>query len=160
MTQSVYLTTARATQALELAEPSILKLLQTVGSRKSLHIVILGSDGEILLEKSVGPDADADKERLATCIHIARSKAQIHFRTGRPSAEIQSRSPGSLRVGDTIWGGSASHEGIIAAASGIQGFYDEAIAGIVASILWGLCMEAQAKYMAQSDKSPIYKNSL
>jgi hypothetical protein len=88
---------------------------------------------------------------------VARAKAAIHFRTGRPSAEIQARHAHSLLVGDTIWGGSASYEGIIVAVSGIQAFYDEAIAAMIAAILWGLCVDAQQAYVAKPDRSTIYK---
>ena len=116
----------------------------------------MGIDGGFLFERSVGPDIETDK-RLPTCVEIARSKGQIHFRTGRPSAEIQARRPGSLTVGDTVHGGSAEHEGIIVAASGVQGFYDESIAAIVAAILWGLCREAQTAHMESKDRGSHYK---
>src|SRR6185369_16625285 len=101
MSQSVYLNAARAQQALSLAEPTILRLMQTVTNKKALHIVILGHDGEVLHEADVGPD----RERLLHCTDVARGKARIHFRTGRPSLEIQARRPNALIVGDTIWGG-------------------------------------------------------
>ena len=157
MSEPVYLTAARARQAIELATPSIVKMMETVASRKMLHLVVLGIDGKVLYEQTVGPDAAADPQRTAACTEIARSKAQIHFRTGRPAAEIQARRPHTLLVQDTIWGGSAAHEGIIVAASGVQGYFDESMSAMVAAILWGLCMDAQAAYMAKSDKSTIYK---
>jgi hypothetical protein len=160
MSDSVYLTKARAEQALALAEPTILELMKTVASRKALHVVILGVDGQVLHERSIGPDVEADQKRLVTCIEIARSKARIHFRTGRPAAEVQARRPHALLVGDTIWGGSASHEGIIVAASGVQGYYDESISGMVAAIFWGLCMDAQAAYMGKPEKATIYKDTV
>jgi hypothetical protein len=158
MAEAVYLTKARAQRALELAEPSIVALMQSVTSKKAVHVIILGVDGTIIHEQNIGPDAEADKQRLVTSTEVARSKAQIHFRTGRPSAEVQSRRPHSLLVGDTIWGGSADHEGIIVACSGVQGFYDETICGIVASILWGLCVDAQSAHMGKPDKTSHYKN--
>jgi hypothetical protein len=160
MSEAVYLNKARAEQAIASALPTILHLMQTVVNRKALHIVILGVDGNILYEQSVGPDVEADRQRLATCTEIARSKAQIHFRTGRPAGEIQSRRPHALLVGDTIWGGGASYEGIIVAASGVQGYFDETISGIVAAILWGLCVHAQAAHMAKADKPSIYQNPI
>jgi hypothetical protein len=162
MPDAVYLNKSRARHAIELAEPTILKMMQTVTNHKALHIVIVGVDGQILHEQSVGPDVgrEPDPQRMAGCVEIARSKAQIHFRTGRPSAEIQARRPGSLLVGDTVYGGSAEHEGIIVAVSGVQGFYDESIAGTVASILWGLCMEAQTAHMARKDKGTHYGEAL
>ena len=88
---------------------------------------------------------------------VARGKARLHFRTGKPSLEVQSRRPHILEVGDTIWGGSADHEGLIVAASGVQSCYDEAICAIVAAILWGLCVDAQTKHLAKPDKTPLYK---
>ncbi len=157
MPESVYLSKARAKQAIELAIPSIHQLMLTVTNKKALHVVILGVDGQILHEEDVGQDVDKHQDMLKVCTEIARSKAQIHFRSGRPSAEFQARRAHSLMVGDTIWGGSAEHEGIIVAASGVQGYYDETIAGMVASILWGLCQDAQTAYMSKPDKSPIYK---
>jgi hypothetical protein len=159
MAQSVYLTPPRAQRAIELAEPTILKMMQTVTNSKIVHLVVMGIEGEILFERSVGPDIETDK-RLAVCIEIARSKAQLHFRTGRPSAEIQARRPGSLTVGDTVHGGSAEHEGIIVGASGVQGFYDESIAAIVAAILWGLCREAQTAHMESANRGSHYKQQI
>ena len=157
MSQAVYLTAARAQQALQLAEPTILHMMQTVTNKKALHIVILGLDGEVLHEADLGPDVANDRERLAQCTDVARGKARIHFRTGRPSLEIQARRPHALIVGDTIWGGSASHEGLIVAASGVQSSFDEAISAMVAAILWALCVEAQIAHLASPAKTPIYK---
>jgi len=156
MPQAVYLTVARAKQAVELAEPTILQMMQTVANQKAVHVVVVGLEGGILFEKSVGPEAAAGGERLATCVEIARGKARIHFRTGRPSAEVHARRPHALEIGDTIHGGSAEHEGIIVAASGVQGFYDESISAIVAAILWGLCKDAHTTYMATAEKGPHY----
>ena len=135
MPEAVYLTKARAEKAFALAEPTILKMMETVANKKAIHAVVLGIDGEVLHEASLGPNVEADAERLATCKVVARGKAAIHFRTGRPAAEIQARRPNTLIVGDTIWGGSASYEDVIVAVSGIQGFFDESIAGMIAAIL-------------------------
>lgn len=160
MAEAVYLTKARAQQAVALAEPSIFKLFETVANNKHVHLVILAADGSILHEADIGSDGGKDPDRVNRTTNISRAKAQIHFRTGRPSAEIQARRPGALLVGDTIWGGSAEHEGIIVAASGIQGYFDETICGMVAAILWGLCVDAQTALMARTDKTPIYKAPL
>ena len=63
-------------------------------------------------------------------------------------------------VGDTIHGGSAAYEGIVVAASGVQGYFDEAISGMVAAILWGLCMDAQAAYMGKADRKTFYEGAV
>ena len=93
MSQAVYLNAARAQQALALAEPTIFKLMETMANHKAIHIVILGIDGEILHEADIGPDVEAEKDMLARCKEVARGKARIHFRTGRPSLEVQARRP-------------------------------------------------------------------
>jgi hypothetical protein len=157
MSKSVYLTKARAQQAIDLAVPSVNRIFDTVANNKHVHVVILAHDGGILLEADLGPDAGKDSARTARTTDISRSKAEIHFRTGRPSLEIQARRPHALLVGDTIWGGSADHEGIIVAASGVQSYFDETICGIIAAILWGLCADAQTLHMAKPDKTPLYK---
>ncbi len=157
MSESVYLTRARAEQALTLAEPAIHKLFDTVARPKHVHLVILAADGTILLETDLGPDAGKDPARIAHTTAISRGKAQLHFRTGRPSLTAQARMPHVLQVGDTIYGGSSDHEGIIVAASGVQSCFDETISAIVAAILWGLCSDAQTRYMAQPDKAVLYQ---
>ena len=160
MSEAVYLTKARAQQAFALAEPTILKMMQTVTNKKAMHIVALALDGSVLHEASIGPDVEADAVRLATCKDVAKAKAQIHYRNGRPSLEIQARRPHTLVVGDTIWGGSGSYEGVIVAASGVQSCYDESISAMIAAILWSLCCDAQVAHLARTDKTPIYKQSI
>jgi hypothetical protein len=160
MPDAIYLTKARAEQAIALAEPTIFQLMQTLTNHKAMHIVILGVEGEILHEQSVGPNVEADQKRLVGSAAIARSKARIHFRTGRSAAEVQARRPHALLVGDTVWGGSASHEGIIVAASGIQGYFDESVSAMVSAILWGLCVHAQAAHMGRSDKTAFYDRAM
>ncbi|HEY4330547.1 MAG TPA: hypothetical protein VGN88_12480 [Phycisphaerae bacterium] len=160
MPQAVYLTKARAQQAISLAEPTINKLFDTVTNHKSLHLVVLANDGTILYETDLGPDAGKDPERTARTTLVSHGKAALHFRTGKPSLEVQARRPHILEVGDTIWGGSADYEGIIVAASGVQSCFDEAICAIVAAILWGLCSDAQTQHMAKTDKTPLYKSPL
>jgi hypothetical protein len=160
MAESVYLTKARAELAVSLAEPTICRLFDTVAKPKHVHLVILAGDGSILLETDLGPDAGKEPGRVAHTTAISRGKAQLHFRTGRPSLEVQARKPHVLQVGDTIYGGSADHEGIIVAASGVQSCFDETISAIVAAILWGLCSDAQSQHMAKSDKTPLYRAAL
>jgi len=161
MAEAVYLTAARAKQAVELATPAILKLMESgLTHNKWIRIVVLGVEGQIIYEGNVGPDAGTAGKWLEESTLFARGKAAIHFRTGKPSIEAQARRPNALIVGDTIHGGSASYEGVIVAASWVQGYFDEAIAGTVAAILWGLCMDAQAKYMGKADRKTFYEGAV
>lgn len=111
----------------------------------------------MLNEGSIGAGMYDHQSHLQRVIGIARSKAQLHHRTGLPSALVQARRPHHLLVGDTIHGGSAEHEGLIAAASGIQGHFDEAIAGIIASLFWGLCKHAQDQFMKDTGGTDHYR---
>ncbi len=161
MAESVYLTEARAKRAVELATPAILKMMEAgITSNKWIRIVVLGMEGQIIHEANVGPDVGTAGKWLEQSTEFARGKAAIHWRTGKPSIEAQARRPHALIVGDTIHGGSAAYEGIVVAASGVQGYFDEAISGMVAAILWGLCMDAQAAYMGKADRKTFYEGAV
>ena len=157
----VYAITELAEQALALALPTIEALMESHTSRKLMGIVMLGPSGEIVLERGIGPDADRPEfaELLQTFGAIACSKAEIHFRTGRPSREVHDRAPHLLLVGDTVYGGSAAYEGLIVAGSGVQDYFDETIAAILAAAFWGLIKERQARYRDHHPGQPMYRHS-
>ena len=156
----VYAIRELAEQAISLALPTIEALMESHTSRKYIHIVVLDPNGEILLDRSVGPDADKPEfaEHLQGCARVARSKAAIHSRTGRPSKEVHDRAPHLLLVGDTIYGGSASYEGLIVAGSAVQDYFDEAISAVIAAVLWGLIKERQARYREDHAGRPFYED--
>lgn len=157
----VYAIAELAEQALALTLPTIDALMESHTSRKMMSVVVLGPGGEILLERGIGPEAadPANAERLEFYTTIARSKAAIHYRAGRPSREVQDRAPHLLLVGDTVYGGSAAYEGLIVAGSGVQDYFDEAISAIIAATLWGLIKARQAKYREHHGGQPIYYHS-
>ena len=158
----VYALAELAEEALALALPTIEALMEEGHtSRKCMHLVVLAPDGEILLERGVGPDAAKPESAAALQAFgiVARSKAAIHHRTGRLSREVHDRAPHLLLVGDTVYGGSAAYEGLIVAGSGVQDYFDEAISAIVAATLWGLIKERQARYRDQRPGQPLYSHS-
>lgn len=156
---AAYLTTARAKQALDIATPMIQALFDSnMTSQNFVHVVILNPRGSIAAERSFGKaEPEKGPEFEERCRKIARSKAQIHFREGLPSRLVQTRRPHALLCGDTVHGGSFDHEGLIVAASGVQGYYDETISGIVAAVAWGLCQQAQEKFMADRGSAYMYE---
>ncbi len=157
----VYAIIELAEQALALALPTIEALMESHTSRKLMGIVMLGPSGEILLERGIGPDVDKPEsaDLLQTFLRIARSKAAIHHRTGRPSREVHDRAPHLLLVGDTVYGGSAAYEGLIVAGSGVQDYFDETIAAILAATFWGLIKARQARYRDHHPGQPMYSHS-
>lgn len=166
MTQSnplppVYAIAELAEQAVALALPTIEVLMESHTSRKLMDIVMLGPNGEIILDRCIGPDAAKPEfaELRQAFAEIARSKAAIHYRTGRPSREVHDRAPHLLLVGDTVYGGSASYEGLIVAGSGVQDYFDETIAAILAATFWGLIKERQARYRDHHPGQPMYRHS-
>lgn len=157
----VYAITELAEQALALALPTIEALMESHTARKLMDVVMLGPNGEILLERCIGPDA-AKPEFAALrqdFAEIARSKAAIHYRTGRPSREVHDRAPHLLLVGDTVYGGSAAYEGLIVAGSGVQDYFDETIAAILAATFWGLIKARQARYRDLHPGQAMYRHS-
>ena len=157
----VYAITELAEQALALALPTIEALMKTHTSRRLMDVVMLGPNGEILLDRCIGPDADRPEfaELRQDFAAIARSKAAIHYRTGRPSREVHDRAPHLLLVGDTVYGGSAAYEGLIVAGSGVQDYFDETIAAILAATFWGLIKARQARYRDHHPGQPMYRHS-
>ena len=160
--QPVYAIADLAEQALALTLPTIEALMESHTSRKCMHIVVLDPNGEILLERGIGPEATNAEfaENMQAFGAVARSKAAIHYRTGRPSREVHDRAPHLLLVGDTVYGGSASYEGLIVAGSGVQDYFDEAISALLAATLWGLIKEQQAKVRESRAGEPFYLQSI
>jgi hypothetical protein len=152
-----FLTESLAAETLEIAERAFILPFFNFGGAKRpfIHIVILGKDGEIIAERSYG-HAREGQQFEDQCKQIARSKAKIHYRTGRPSAEVHRRAPHLLLVGDTVYGGSAEHEGLYVGASGIQDYFDEALAASVAAFCWARCREAWEAFNDEKGGQYLY----
>ena len=156
--QPVFLTEPLAGRALNIAEPLILSMFNSreMGCKRGfVHVVILDALGNIAAERTIG-QAPEGAEFEEQCARIARSKAQIHFRTGIPSRMVHERRPHALLVGDTHFGGSYDHDGLIAAASGVQSYFDETIAATVAAITWGLCKDMQERYLNGDHEDELF----
>jgi len=161
--KSAILTKVICYQAFEIARPSIEALLTAVPAAcRAVHIVIPDLNGEPLAEIDFGPDVETQEYavRVNKVTEISHSKAEIHHRTGRPSLEVQKRAPHLVMVGETVYGGSSDHEGLIAAASGVQAYIDETCSGIVSSIAWGLCMHANETFHAQAEHGHMFEETI
>jgi hypothetical protein len=126
-----------ARAAVEFVMPSIERAMRDplAGDSGCLHIVIMdplsahGSDFErsILYEHSINR-AHWDADYAA----FARAKARVSWRTGRDGHDVLTLTPHRLEPGDTLLWGSVCLDGIVVAVSGMQPWYDEALAGMVA----------------------------
>jgi hypothetical protein len=138
-----------AQAAIHLALPTIARAMgdPAAGDSGCLHIVVMNPrlpaasspfEQAVLYEHSINrPSWDADYARFA------RAKALISWRAGMDGHAVQTLRPHLLEPGDTLLWGSVCLDGLVVAVSGMQPWYDEALAGIVAC-----CLRAVAKARA------------
>lgn len=81
---------------------------------------------------------DRDHPEVGRFTAISLKKAEITWRTGRPSREVQALHPHLLKETDTVWGGSVVLDDLIVACSGVQDYFDEMIAMMIAAMTKGL----------------------
>ncbi len=138
---------ALAARALDLAAPSIERLLVEPGASGEalLHVVVLDPrvpppgdfERAILVERSFGqpPPWGADYRGFAL------GKARLAWRLQRDTRWVQEQAPHLLEEGDSALWGSACEDGLIVAASGAHPWFDEACCRIVIALLRGLVLE-------------------
>lgn len=153
---SYFLTVKTAQMAVELVKPTIERCMQEqpgIGGpffkRRQLAIVILNPtvlyspSMENHIGETVAPILHSEcigyeDKRENPYYQIALSKATISWRTGMPSREVALFAPHLLRKGDTPYYGGVVRDGLIVAASGVQSYFDEMVAGYVADTCIGL----------------------
>lgn len=159
---SALLTTDMCVKAWRVVLPSILAAASDgVIRRRAGTIVVLdpafafapslrvrdGDSRPVLFMESVDPE----HEESPTFDRIAFAKAQLSWRTGRSSRDIQQNAPHLYEVplnrerGDVKWGGSVVREGLVVAFSGVQANFDEWIAGMMADLLLAMCRDEMVK---------------
>ncbi|MGE5523890.1 MAG: hypothetical protein ACM3SS_09240 [Rhodospirillaceae bacterium] len=136
---------ALAQEAVACARPLFDRSVQShdFGESGAAHIVIMkpGSsprdssfEEAILYEESFGdvPRWDADYAAYA------RAKAKLAWTTQRDSQFARDAAPQLLAIGDTLLGGGVYIDGMTVAVSGMQAWFDEALAATVAWFLRAL----------------------
>jgi len=84
---------------------------------------------------------------------FARQKAKASWRTGLPTRVIRECAPHLLKEGNTVHGGSVVHDGLVVACSGVQPWFDEAIAGIASAVIRGIANEKMQMEVFSSGES-------
>jgi hypothetical protein len=126
-------------QALELARPSIKKILQNgqlIWGPRAVHICVKVPD--------LGPcDFDVKFNKLWNLkwgnwqdfVNIARKKLEVVCREKKPTSEVVATCPWLLKKGEYLYSGGAIRNEIAVSASGATGRADEAISEIVISMI-------------------------
>ncbi|RZT42483.1 hypothetical protein [Cupriavidus agavae] len=131
-----------ARRAVALALPMLVASLddRAVGESGCMHVVVMDPgkavgqyrfEDAILYEHSLPSRGRWD----ADYAHYARGKARLTWRTGIDSGQVAASAAHLLCDGDMLLAGAVAQDGIVVAASGANGWYDEAFARCVAALL-------------------------
>lgn len=142
----------RAKAACDIVEPAVNALLNqgTVAKRNTLAVVILEPEtGHAIYERRFGTMDPKDWERDYS--KIARSKAEVAWRTKMDSGLVTARFPHLLRLGDAKYRGGVFAHGIAIGTSGVQSYWDEMFARWIADAYAALALR-QFEEVALADK--------
>ena len=120
-----------AEKAINLAVPSIELALQQVAKRVAMHVIVGtreldGSGWNELATRSFGNEWEIEFDI------IAQGKFNISGRTGLDSRMVQLTMPELIDPEDVLYWGSVVRGTIVVACSGVEAYFDEAIANMVA----------------------------
>lgn len=144
------LTPEIAQDAIRFLRPEIEQILRLFAKRQHLAIVVTAVEAinprdrsksfknSCLAVASIGNKADWEHDYEA----VALSKAELSVRTGLDTYKLP---PHYRLAGDTVYSGSVVIDGIVVACSGVEGYLDEMIAGLIAVFVKGLCKHKLAQ---------------
>jgi hypothetical protein len=138
-------------EAYELLKPSIEKLLSEKAKRKDMHIVVMDpgtKPWETTFEDAILAEFSTTdkKEWKIPFDELARAKAKQAWRDGSDNVRKQLLAPATLRTGDVVYYGSFEHEGVIVAASGVEGWFDVLVSGWMALAIQQLAQDSFQKF--------------
>ncbi len=143
-------------QAVEMILPAFQAAAKKgIFKRDSIFIVVMDPrmtpnnsafEESILLEYPVGEEGMNYKA-------VARGKARRAWETGVSGQVIQSIAPHLYDEGDNKWQGDAVYMGLIVAASGVQGEFDELVSWWVLQTIVALCKHYMLKTVMPSQET-------
>lgn len=144
-----FVTPVVAKTAFALVKPTILEMMDRGKlKRRDFHIVIAAPRTApafgILHEESIGEKAKWE----GPFDEIARSKAEISWRTGKSSSYIAHCAPHLLTLTDTIFWGSDVLDELVTAGSGVEPYYDEMFSGMTNLAIRAVCKHYQTLHAA------------
>lgn len=153
--RSFLLTESIAQEAIGMAYPMFQAAAQKRQvKRGQLYIVVMdpcltfGSgvrfEEAILAESGWGPAEEKYQQ-------VAFQKAEVSWRTGLPSLLVQQMYPHLLTHGNTKWGGSWVHQGIVVACSGVEEYMDQLFSQIIAGTCAALVKRTMRGIMSNEE---------
>ncbi len=140
---------AVARRAIHLALPTIARAMTdpAAGDSGCLHIVVmdpLAAPESVPFEQAILCEHSINRANWdADYVQFARAKARVSWQARCDSHAVQALRPWLVRPGQTLLWGSVWQDGLVVAVSGMQPWFDEALAGVVAC-----CLQASAKARA------------
>ncbi|MGL1890298.1 MAG: hypothetical protein OCD02_01670 [Spirochaetaceae bacterium] len=146
-------------QAYELILPSIHKLQDSYAKRKDMHIVVMDPrfhPWELDFESAILAEfSTTQKESWENPYDVlARAKAKQAWRDGRDNVHKHLISPATLKDGDVTFYGSFEYEGVIVAASGVEGWFDVLVCGWMAIAIQQLAQDYYQKFKTENPGLP------
>ena len=152
-----------AAEALAMLTETIPGILKTWTKRKDLYILILDpalqynptrvihtSDdiftdpNAVLAKLQFGDRSGWEKDYRK----FARAKAAISWRTQKDTQELQQLYPHLFLPGEVVYAGGVCRYGIVAAASGVEPYFDHMFAAMAIEAARGLCQRNMEKMLA------------
>lgn len=138
-------------RAFEILKPSIKSLLKEEARREDMHIVVMNPtikpweatfEEAVLIEFSL-TNRDSWENPYDV---MALGKAKQAWRDGQSNVEKHLLAPATLKDGDVAFYGSFAYQGVIVAASGVEGWFDQLISGWMALTIQQLCQDYYQRF--------------
>lgn len=144
--QNAFLNGALVDCAFDLVAPAVKHLLSNrhLAKRDVMVVWVLNpTDGGGLGMRTFGTLPPAQWKNAYG--ELALRKAQLSHREKKNTATVVFQEPHLLRQGDPIYQGGVFFHGIAVGASGVQSYFDEMVASMVAAAIRGLCAHELAQ---------------
>lgn len=146
-------------EAYTLLKPSIEELLKKKAKRIDMHIVVMNptlKPWESPFEEAILSEfSTTDKSGWENPYdELARAKALQAWRDGRSNVHKHLLAPATLKKGDVAFYGSFEHEGVIVAASGVEGWFDVLVSGWMAIAIQQLAQDSYQNFKTEYPGSP------
>lgn len=143
-----------AEEAIRILIPTISMLLREKAKRTDMHVVVMNPvkkpwechfEEAILHEKALSDPSGWEHPYD----ELARAKAYQAWRHGKSNVHAHLIAPAVLADGDVAFYGSFEYEGVIVAASGVEGWFDVLVSGWIAVAIQQLAQDRYQRFKAE-----------
>lgn len=86
---------------------------------------------------------------------LARKKCELAHQTGMDTAKVVGKCPHLLAENDVKYPGGVNRDGIIVGCSGVEAYYDQMFAGMVAEAIKAICISIVQNEILPSDSDLV-----